>query len=276
MSPARQPSPPSGAARGRGRGRGREDDAGARARAVAAAVNRDLSAPALRVGPAPGRLEPAPSGFAALDEASGLGGFPRGRFSEIVGRATAGRETIAARTVAGGMAVGAAGAGSDSRSGGRSGGSAEGLSAWIDVSGALDVAWLAEQGVDLARLAILRPPRPLDALAIAARLAACGQLDVLVLDALTDLPAGGGTSEAIARFVRATTPRLARSSTALLVLSAPDRHSTPLAHAAALRVSLHRVGLLRRGGVFRGWRTRARILKSPGMQGGEPGLEVWL
>ena len=268
MSPAKKPAPPTpppqGRDEGRDEGRGeaqrrgsrREDDAGARARAVAAAVNRDLSTPALRVGPAPGHLEPASSGFAALDEASGLGGFPRGRFSELIGRATAGRETIAARSLAASEA--------------------EGLSAWIDVSGALDVAWLAEQGVDLARLAILRPPRPLDALAIAARLVACGQLDRLVLDALPDLPPGGATSEALSRFVRAATPRLARSSTALLILTDPDRHCTPLAHAAALRVSLHRVGLLRSGGVFRGWRTRARILKSPGMRGGEPGLEVWL
>ncbi len=205
-----------------------------------------------------------PTGFAALDVATGLGGFPRSRITELIGRPTSGRETIAARTAAG-VSLG-------------------GFAAWIDVSGALDVAHLAECGADLDRLFILRPPRPLDALAIADRLIAAGRYGVVVLDALPDLDGdavvGAGTrgniDGAVERFLRIVTPRLGRSETALVVLAAPEHPHRALAHAAALRIALLKVGFLRRGGVFRGWRTRAQVLKSPGLQGGESGLEVWV
>jgi RecA/RadA recombinase len=173
-----------------------------------------------------------------------------------VGRPTTGRATLAMRTVAG----------------------ADGVSAWVDVPGLLDVDALAAAGADLARVFILRPPagRPLDALGITAQLVAGGHFSVVVLDTLADLPHDGHTAQALARFLRVVTPSLARSRTAVIVLGSPEHASRPLAHAAALRIGLTRVGLIRPGGVFRGWRTRARILKSPGMQGGELGIEVWL
>jgi hypothetical protein len=223
---------------------------------VAASVNARFAARVVKVGPGGGlRLAPLSSGFAALDAATGLGGFPRGRITELIGRPTAGRETVAARTVA---AV------------------ADGYSAWVDVPGLVDVAHLAACGVDLERLFVLRPAEAADALAIAGQLIGSGSFAVVVLDTLADLAPGGATAGAVGRFIRRSTPALARSGTVALVLSSPSRHHRPLAHAAALRVSLTQAGLLRRGGVFRGWRTLARVLKSPGLHGGEGGLEVWL
>jgi hypothetical protein len=223
--------------------------------AVAATVNAQLRANAVRVGTAsrPG-LAAASSGFPALDAVTGLGGFPRGRFTELIGRATAGRETVAARTVA----------------------TTGGVSAWVDVPGLVDVDHLARLDVNLAQLFILRPRSANDALAIAAQLVASGDFSVVVLDALADLEPGGATSQAIARFVRVATPGLGRTTTVALVLSAPDQHYRSMAHAAALRVSFVRVGIIRQGGVFRGWRTRATVLKSPGLQGGESGIEIWI
>jgi hypothetical protein len=223
--------------------------------AVAAAVNARFQSNVVRVGPMPGVAAVAvSSGFPALDAATGLGGFPGGRFTELVGQPTTGRETVAARTVA----------------------SSTGTNAWVDVPGLVDVDQLARAGVDLTRLFVLRPGGVLDALAITAQLLAGGDFGVVVLDALADLDPGGETAQAIARFVRVVTPALGRTTTAALVLSAPDQHYRPLAHAAALRIALAKVGLLHQGGVFRGWRTRATVLKSPGLQGGESGIEVWL
>jgi len=224
--------------------------------ALADALNRRFHAPVVRLGPRGALAGAASTGFPALDAATGLGGLPLGRITEIVGHPTSGRETIAARTVA------AAPAGAPC--------------AWVDVTAAVDVAYLAGCGVALDRLAIVRPPRPLDALGMAGHLAASGHFAVVVLDALADLPPGGGVDHDVARFVRVVTPRLARARTALVVLTAPERHCRPLAHGAALRVALVKVGLLRAGGVLRGWRTRATLLKSPGLQGGESGIEVWL
>jgi recombination protein RecA len=223
--------------------------------AVAQAVNNQLRVPAVQVGAgATPKRGVVSSGFPALDAATGLGGFPRGRLTDLIGRPTAGRETVAARTVA----------------------SAGGYGAWVDVAGLVDVDYLARCGVDLERLFILRPRDTLDTLGIAAQLIASDQFAVVVLDALADLVPGGKTAEAVARFVRVVSPSLGRGSTAAVVLSAPEQHYRSLAHAAALRISLSRVGLIRQGGVFRGWQTRAHVLKSPGRQGGESGIEVWL
>jgi recombination protein RecA len=222
---------------------------------IAEAVNAQLRARVVQVGITPTAGPPVlTSGFPVLDEATGLGGFPCGRITELIGRPTSGREVVAAHTVA----------------------SASGHSAWVDVPGLIDIAYLAQCGADLDRLFILRPQHATEALAIAARLLADGHFRVVVLDALADLAPGGATACDVAQFIRVVTPALGRSTTAALILSAPENHYRPLAHAAALRISLAKIGLLRRGGVFRGWRTRARILKSPGLQGGEPGIEVWL
>ncbi len=224
-------------------------------RDLAEQVNSQLNAPVVRVGDLPS-VGPTTvsSGFPALDQATGIGGFPRGRITELVGRPTCGRETVAARTVA----------------------SATGYSAWIDVPTLVDVAHLAHCGIDLERLYIVQPQRPSDALPIAAHLIAAQHFSVVVLDALDDLPPGSARSQAISRFIRVVTPALGRTRTAFLILSDPTSPARSLAHAAALRISLLQVGLLRRGGVLRGWRTRARILKSPGPARGEPTIEIWI
>jgi recombination protein RecA len=222
---------------------------------LAESVNSRLHARAVQVGPgAVPRRGVVSSGFPALDATTGIGGFPRGRITELIGLATSGCETVAAHTVA----------------------AADGYSAWVDVPGLADVYHLARCGVELERLFILRPRKQDDALAVTAQLLASGQFSVVVLDGLDDLPRGGETAKAVARFVRVVAPSLGRSTTAGLVLSAPDREYRPLAHAAGLRISLAQAGLIRRGGVFRGWRTRARVLKSPGAIGSEVGLEIWL
>jgi RecA/RadA recombinase len=225
---------------------------------LAETINTALQGRMVRVGAqAEARLPALSSGFAALDAATGMDGFPRGRLTELIGRATSGRGTVAARAMA---AIG-------------------GQGAWIDVSGTVDVGYLAESGVDLNRLFVLRPARPADTLGIAAHLMASGHFELVVLDALPDLataaPATALGSE-LSRFTRILGPALARTATAGLLLSGPEHHFRALAHAAALRIGLQQVSLIRRGGVFRGWRTRATILKSPGLQGGESGIEVWL
>ncbi len=222
---------------------------------LAAAINAQLKGPALRVGAEPvGRLRSISSGFPAIDKATGLGGFPRGRMTELIGRPTSGRETIAARAVA----------------------AADGYGAWVDVAGLVDVAHLAHCGISLERLFILHPKKVDHALALAAQLLTARHFSIVVIDSLADLEPGGATSRAVGQFVRVVTPALGRSATVAIALSSPENHYRPLAHASALRISLMKVGLLRRGGVLRGWRTRARILKSPGRPGGESCIEVWL
>jgi hypothetical protein len=73
-----------------------------------------------------------PCGIATVDALIG-GGIPRGRVSEILGRQGSGRTTLAAAFAAQATRHGE-------------------TAAWIDASGALDPASLAEAGVDLARM----------------------------------------------------------------------------------------------------------------------------
>ena len=242
--------------KGRGSGPNRKRDE--RAQAVAEAINTALQGRVVRVGTlADTRLPTVSSGFPALDMATGMEGFPRGRITEIIGRPTSGRGTVATRAVA----------------------AAGGYNAWVDVSGALDVDYLARSGVDLNRLFVMRPKDSADALGIAAHLMASGHFTLVVFDAVSDLARvtpSGLLGQELARFTRVVTPALARTTTAALLLSGPEHHFRSLAHAATLRVALAQAGALRRGGVLRGWRARATVLKSPGLQGGESGLEVWL
>ncbi len=221
---------------------------------VAQAINARLRARVIRVGPGPPEGRGATTGFEALDAATGWGGFPQGHITELIGRATSGRATVAARAVA----------------------ASRGHSAWVDVRGALDVDRLLQMGVDLEKLAILRPKRPRDAVAVTAQVAAGGLFTLLVLDSLADLGQGGPTSRWVGQLVRVLTPRLGGSPTAALILTTPDQHFRSLAHAAALRIAFAQAGLLRRGGVLRGWRSRATVVKGRGPHGTTVGLEMWL
>ena len=139
---------------------------------LAETVNTALQGQVVRVGPrAETRLPALPTGFAPLDVATGLGGLPRGRLTELIGRRTAGRVSV----VAGAMAAALAGPGA--------------AGAWVDLSGAVDLAGLAAAGVDLRRLYLLRPRGVEAALAMTAQLTAGGQFGLVVLDDLDDLVA---------------------------------------------------------------------------------------
>jgi hypothetical protein len=194
------------------------------------------------------------TGFGALDRITGYGGFPRGRITELVGRATSGRTTVAAQGVA----------------------QAEGFSAWVDVPGLVDVDRLARQGIDLGRLYIVRPEHPDDALTVVAQLVSGGHFDLVVLDSLADIADGEPRARLLEPFLRVLVSALAGNPTAAVILTAPEQHSPALASAAALRIAFSPTGVIRLGGAFRGWRSQATVLKAPGHQNEEVGLEVWI
>src|SRR5947209_3124292 len=73
------------------------------------------------------------TGFAALDDALGGGGLPRGRLVEIFGSAGCGKTTLAIQIVARLQRNGL-------------------TAAWIDVDQTFDAAWAAQLGVDTERM----------------------------------------------------------------------------------------------------------------------------
>src|SRR6202051_2836125 len=91
------------------------------------------------------------SGSISVDFALGIGGFPRGRITEIFGPESSGKTTIALQVIAEAQKIG-------------------GMAAFIDVEHALDPAYARKLGVDGDNLLVSQPDNGEEARAIAAPL----------------------------------------------------------------------------------------------------------
>lgn len=110
-----------------------------------------------------------PTGLASVDYGVlGIGGFPRGRITEIYGPNSSGKSTLALMAVAEAQ---------------RSGGNA----AYIDLENALDAKWMAKIGVDVPALAVAQPECAEEAMDIADTLISSGTVSILVIDSVAAL-----------------------------------------------------------------------------------------
>lgn len=100
-----------------------------------------------------------------LDLALGVGGLPRGRITEIYGGEGLGKTLIALNCVA------------DCQKDG-------GLVAYIDVECDLNPEWAKKLGVNLDKMLIAQPSSGEEALSIAEKLIATGQVDLVVFDSV--------------------------------------------------------------------------------------------
>jgi recombination protein RecA len=108
------------------------------------------------------------SGSISIDYALGIGGFPRGRISEIYGPESSGKTTVALQVVAEAQKLG-------------------GMAAYIDVEHALDPAYARKLGVDIDNLLVSQPDYGEQALEITNALITSGSIDVLVVDSVAAL-----------------------------------------------------------------------------------------
>ncbi len=123
----------------------------------------------IRLGAQPAALVPSiSSGSISVDYALGVGGFPRGRISEIFGPESSGKTTVALQVVAEAQRVG-------------------GMAAYIDVEHALDPAYARKLGVDVDNLLVSQPDYGEQALEITNALITSGSIDVLVVDSVAAL-----------------------------------------------------------------------------------------
>ncbi len=114
------------------------------------------------------KTEVIPSGSIALDNALGIGGFPRGRVIELYGPESSGKTTLALSVVAEAQKTG-------------------GYAAYVDAEHALDPGYARTMGVDVDNLLISQPDCGEDALEIADTLIRSGALDVIVIDSVAAL-----------------------------------------------------------------------------------------
>jgi recombination protein RecA len=114
------------------------------------------------------QVDSIPSGSVSLDYALGVGGFPRGRITEIFGPESSGKTTLALHVIASAQKEG-------------------GMAAFIDAEHALDPAYAKRIGVDLDRMLISQPDCGEQALEIVELLAASNSVAVIVIDSVAAL-----------------------------------------------------------------------------------------
>ncbi|AEF86566.1 protein RecA (Recombinase A) [Treponema primitia ZAS-2] len=113
-------------------------------------------------------IEVIPSGSILLDEALGIGGFPRGRIIEIYGPESSGKTTLALHVVAEAQKMG-------------------GIAAFVDAEHALDPVYAKNLGVNTDNLWISQPDTGEQALEITESLVRSGAVDVIVVDSVAAL-----------------------------------------------------------------------------------------
>lgn len=116
----------------------------------------------------PRYIESISTGALSLDVALGIGGFPRGRVTEIYGPESSGKTTLALHCIAQAQ-------------------KANGIAAFIDAEHALEPAYAEKIGVDIDNLIISQPDNGEQALEITEALARSGAVDLIVVDSVAAL-----------------------------------------------------------------------------------------
>lgn len=113
-------------------------------------------------------IDVIPTGSLLLDNALGVGGYPRGRIIEIYGPESSGKTTLALHAIAEAQKIG-------------------GEVAFIDAEHALDATYAKKLGVNLDKLVLSQPDTGEQALEIAEALIKSEAIDLLVVDSVAAL-----------------------------------------------------------------------------------------
>ena len=108
-------------------------------------------------------IEVIPSGSILLDEALGIGGYPKGRIIEMYGPESSGKTTLALHAIAEAQKLG-------------------GIAAFVDAEHALDPVYAKNLGVDIDNLWVSQPDCGEQALEITENLVRSGAVDIIVID----------------------------------------------------------------------------------------------
>jgi len=209
-----------------------------------------------------------PSGSLSLDYALGVGGFPRGRVSEIFGPEASGKTTLALHVLANAQKAG-------------------GMAAFIDVEHALDPIYARQLGVDVDNLLVSQPDWAEQALEITSALISSGAIDVLVIDSVAALvpkaELDGEMGEAyvgiqarlMSQALRKLTGIVSKSNTCLIFINQirekigvmfgnPETTSggRALKFYASIRADIRRIAAIKEGDVVTGNRTKVKVVKN--------------
>ena len=208
------------------------------------------------------------TGSISVDHALGVGGFPRGRISEIFGPESSGKTTVALQVVAEAQKVG-------------------GMAAYIDVEHALDPAYARKLGVDIDNLLVSQPDYGEQALEITNALITSGSIDVLVVDSVAALvPKAeldgemgdsfmGVHARLMSQAMRKLTGIVSKSNTCLIFINQirekigvmfgnPETTTggRALKFYSSIRADIRRIAAIKDGDVVTGNRTKIKIVKN--------------
>lgn len=213
-------------------------------------------------------VEVIPTGSIALDLALGIGGFPRGRVTEIYGPEASGKTSLALHCIAEAQKAG-------------------GTAAFVDAEHALDPARAEAIGVDLDNLYISQPDSGEQALEIVETLIRSGAIDVIVIDSVAALvpraelegemgdAVMGVQARLMSQALRKITGAISKSKTVVIFTNQlrmkigvmfGNPETTPgglaLKFYASVRIDTRKIETLKDGDVVIGSRHRARIVKN--------------
>ncbi len=218
-----------------------------------------------------GDLEPVPTistGSLALDLATGIGGYPRGRVVEVYGPESSGKTTLTLHAIAQAQRAG-------------------GVCAFIDAEHAFDVAYARAIGVETDRLLVSQPDTGEQALDIVDMLVRSGAIDLIVIDSVAALvPRAeiegemgdahvGLQARLMSQALRKLTAIAHRTNTAIIFINQlrqkigvtfgnPETTTggNALKFYASMRLDVRRIGQVKVGDELVGHRTRVKIAKN--------------
>jgi len=213
-------------------------------------------------------VETISTGSIAIDLALGVGGFPRGRVTEIYGPEASGKTTLALHCIAEAQRIG-------------------GQAAFIDAEHALDPARAEAIGVKLNDLYISQPDTGEQALEIVETLIRSGAFDVIVIDSVAALvpraeiegemgdSSMGVQARLMSQALRKITGAISKSRTVVIFINQlrmkigvmfgnPETTTGGMAlkFYSSVRVDVRKIETLKDGDKPIGSRHRARIVKN--------------
>ncbi len=213
-------------------------------------------------------VEAIPTGSIGLDEALGIGGYPRGRILEIYGPESSGKTTLALHAIAEAQKTG-------------------GLCAFIDAEHAMDPEYAGKLGVKLDELLISQPDNGEQALEIVESLVRSGKIDVIVIDSVAALTPRdeiegemgahhvGKQARLMSQALRKLTSIVAKSKTVVIFINQirmqigvmfGNPETTPggkaLKFYTSVRLDIRRIAQIKKGEEVVGGRHRVKVVKN--------------
>ncbi len=213
-------------------------------------------------------VEAIPTGSISVDIATGIGGIPRGRITEIYGPESSGKTTLTLHMIAEAQKTG-------------------GKAAFIDAEHALDPEYAKNLGVNIDELIVSQPDTGEEGLEICEMLVRSGALDIVVIDSVAALvPRAeiqgdmgdshvGLQARLMSQALRKLAGAISKSNTAVIFINQlrekvgvmfgnPEVTSggRALKFYSSMRIDVRKVESIKQGDAVVGNRTRVKIVKN--------------